>query len=254
MGSVYADGELVHNKSVMEDLAREGIGLLGEEDVEKIGENDCVIIRAHGVSVSRRSQLEKIFKHVVDGTCPHVAFVAEKVRRASDEGRSIVIIGDGKHPEVIALAGGARQGTCFTVNSEKELESIPPTLKKVLIIAQSTVMEEFFLRMAARISKMFPICETLNTVCAASRRRQKAVLGLKQKGARAIVVVGGRHSNNTLTLVRMASATGLPTFHIEDVSDLRRERLEKFSPIGVIAGASTGEEVTQRVIDAIEKL
>ena len=253
-GRTYVDGVLVHNGQVMEDLKNAGVELLNGDDWGRIAPSDCIVIRAHGVPKARRAQLESHFGNVVDGTCLHVRRVSRMVERAAEGGRPVIIVGNRNHPEVLALASVAAVDKCFVVNSKEEVLSLPPTLDDVLVVAQSTIGEEFFNDLAGEIAKICPNGEIQNTICRSSRERQRAIATLKKSGAQAIVVIGGRHSNNAATLVEVAKGTALPVFFIETVADLYPLPLEKFSTVGVASGASTGEENVREVVDYLGKL
>jgi 4-hydroxy-3-methylbut-2-enyl diphosphate reductase len=164
-GKVYVDGELVHSKQVMEDLENAGVELFVGDNFARITPLDCIVTRAHGISESRYAQLSGCFKNVIDGTCPHVARVFGLVKRVSNSGRSVVIMGDRRHPEVLALASAAESGKCFVINSREEISSLPRSLSNVLVISQSTICEEFFNDLATGIVKIFPDAEIKNTIC-----------------------------------------------------------------------------------------
>jgi 4-hydroxy-3-methylbut-2-enyl diphosphate reductase len=108
--------------------------------------------------------------------------------------------------------------------------------------------------MVAQLTRIYRNTVVKNTICIASRNRQNAIFELKRGGAEAIVVVGGRHSNNTATLVLSAQHAALPVFHVETQFDLPLEQLARFSAIGVASGASTDEVSIEGVIAAIERL
>ncbi|MDR1433486.1 MAG: 4-hydroxy-3-methylbut-2-enyl diphosphate reductase [Puniceicoccales bacterium] len=253
-GKTYIDGALVHNWRVMDSLKSAGVKLLGEDDLEHATPLDCIVIRAHGISKARRAQLEYHFKSVIDGTCPHIAKITQMVERAANGNRPVLIIGNRSHPEVLALASAAAIGKCFAVNSMEEIHSLPRDLSEILVISQSTIGEEFFASLAGEIAKIFPGAEIQNTICGSSIGRQRAIVGLQKSGAQAIVVVGGRHSNNTATLVAAAKATTLPVFPVETVSDLFHLPLKKFSAMGVASGASTDGASIAEVVSYLAQL
>jgi 4-hydroxy-3-methylbut-2-enyl diphosphate reductase len=175
------------------------------------------------------------------------------VSGAANDGRSVVIVGDEKHPEVVALVSAAREGRCFVVNSVDDLRRLPPNQHRALVIAQSTIGEEFFATLADKISATWADTEIRNTICSSSRARQRAIIDLSRR-VRAIVVVGGSHSNNTTTLVAVARATGLPVFRVETVVDLPIDELREFETVGVATGASTAEETAAEVIATLHGL
>ncbi len=77
---------------------------------------------------------------------------------------------------------------------------------------------------------------------------------LAEKGAEAIVVIGGKHSANTVKLAIMAQRTGLPCFHIETLKELDLDAIKKFGVVGVTAGASTPDFLIDEVCNRLENL
>jgi 4-hydroxy-3-methylbut-2-enyl diphosphate reductase len=198
--------------------------------------------------------LETNFTDVIDGTCPHVARVSKIIERATREGRDVVIVGNRQHPEVSALVAAVASGKCFTANSDDEILLLPKKLTRPLIISQSTAGIDHFNDISSKITKAYLDAEIIDTICASSKARQHAIVNLKTRGAQAVVVVGGKHSNNTVVLAQTAKNIGLPVFHIETVSDLRTECLKNFSIVGVASGASTDTDDIADVVDFLEKL
>ena len=83
---VFTYGELIHNKTVVEELASEGITAIASPEEAQAG--DYVVIRSHGVPASVYAELEARGINCVDATCPFVARIHETVAEA-DTGRSL---------------------------------------------------------------------------------------------------------------------------------------------------------------------
>src|ERR1700730_6649675 len=75
----------------------------------------------------------------------------------------------------------------------------------------------------------------IDTICRPTRERQDAARDLMDQ-VEALVVVGGRHSNNTRQLARLAEARGLPVAHVRTAGDLDPEWLVRFDVVGLTAG------------------
>jgi 4-hydroxy-3-methylbut-2-enyl diphosphate reductase len=252
-GSVYSDGELVHNSQVMEELENAGIKKLKDCDLPSLTPQDCIVTRAHGIKKDRRALLESCSASVIDGTCPHVAKISKIIENAASSDRDVVIVGDRNHPEVIALIDSAICGKCFVVSSGEEVAMLPKNLNTPLLVSQSTIVQTTFDGVGTEFLKIYRNAELVNTICAPSLVRQKAVAALKTRGAQAIVVIGGKHSNNTLALVLVAKNSGLPVFQVETIDDLQWEELKKISIIGVASGASTEQRSVEGIVRFLEK-
>ena len=105
---LYTYGPIIHNEEVVRDLEEKGVRVLNsEEELEQVTEG-TVVIRSHGVSRRICEKLEAQGLRVVDATCPFVKKIHNIVREESEKGRTIVIVGDGSHPEVEGSEAGAR--------------------------------------------------------------------------------------------------------------------------------------------------
>ncbi|HVU37674.1 MAG TPA: 4-hydroxy-3-methylbut-2-enyl diphosphate reductase, partial [Opitutales bacterium] len=100
----------------------------------------------------------------------------------------------------------------------------------------------------------YPEALVFDTICGATKERQSDVLVLAQEGAQAIVVIGGRHSANTVKLAALVEKQGLPCFHVETAAELDVEHLKKYSVVGVTAGASTPGFLIDEVCSKLEEL
>ena len=100
---VFTLGELIHNSQVIEALKKKGIRTI--DDIDELRENDCVIIRAHGIGKNVYEMLKTRNVRILDATCPYVKRIHEIVKRKQDEGFKIIIVGDPQHPEVIGING-----------------------------------------------------------------------------------------------------------------------------------------------------
>jgi 4-hydroxy-3-methylbut-2-enyl diphosphate reductase len=238
----------------MEDLQSAGMGKLEGDDFHNISPQACVVTRAHGTVTARCKLLRDNFSNVVDGTCPHVAMIRNTIARTTDSGRDVIIIGNRNHPEILALVDAARRGRCFAIGPGESVDSLPKNLNGPLIISQSTIDVATFRDAAEKISKIYAGVEIVDTICSSSRMRQHGVTNLEKLGAQAIVVIGGKHSNNTVVLVEAAKNTGLPVFPVETAGDLPVEELKKFSPIGIATGASTGENSLSDIVHYLDRL
>ena len=255
---VYTDGPLIHNKQMMDALSREDIREVGDyqskQDLSLPDEEEkdsVVVVRAHGISPQRRKYLKELGLPFRDGTCPDVGIIAGKVKLHAQKGYDIVIFGDREHPEVIGLLGYA-DGRGHVIANEADLESLPAFGGGVAMVSQSTMFTHEFQNLSAILSQRYPDMLVFDTICGATKERQSDLVSLVEKGAEAIVVIGGRHSANTKKLAKLAAANERPTFHVETAEDLDAESFSSFALVGVTAGASTPEFIIRSVCERLE--
>src|SRR5262249_39194395 len=91
------------------------------------------------------------------------------------------------------------------------------------------------------------------TVCHPTRNRQRALEQLMER-VDAMVVVGGRNSNNTSELAARCRERGLPAIQVAHASELRSEWFRDFENVGLTAGTSTLQETIDEVRQALEEI
>lgn len=259
---VYTDGPLIHNRQMMERLQKEGILEIGdyqssnelkEELSSAKNASDVLVVRAHGVSPERREYLKNLGLTFKDATCPDVGRIAGVIKSHAKKGFTIIIMGDPKHPEVIGLLGYA-EGRGYVVKSNEDIDNLPDIKGDVCMVSQSTMFPDDYQELANYLKKRFPKTEVIDTICGATKERQKDVTVLAAQGAQAIIVIGGRHSANTVKLAIMAKRTGLPCYHIETLAELDLDEIKKYDVVGVTAGASTPEFLIDEVCSALNAM
>ncbi len=70
------------------------------------------------------------------------------------------------------------------------------------------------------MEKKYPHYKIFNTICDSTEKRQAEITELA-KTADAVVIVGGKNSGNTQRLAEIIKETGKPSFHIENISELK---------------------------------
>ena len=244
-GKVYTDGPLIHNPQVLEYLEKRDIHVVnGQTDLSK----STVVIRAHGITPTRRKEIEDLGAKVCDATCPHVMRVQSIIKKYASQEYSTVIVGDKGHAEVIGLLGYA-EGKGHVVQELDEIEHLPP-MDKVCVVAQTTQDRRMFKEAIDRLKKRYSTCESFETICSSTYKRQDEVISLS-KTVDAMIVVGGRGSANTTRLVKICESEGTPTFHVETDAELDLSKFKDFDTIGVTAGASTPNWMIKRVVEKI---
>jgi 4-hydroxy-3-methylbut-2-enyl diphosphate reductase len=123
------------------------------------------------------------------------------------------------------------------------------------IVSQTTQPPARVARLVEAIRETYPEAEVrwIDTVCAPTRERQEAVRRLARE-VEAVVVVGGRNSNNTGELARTCEAEGAAVIRVEHASELRPHWFMGLRHVGVTAGTSTPDSVVDEVRGWLEAL
>ncbi|MFT5449765.1 MAG: 4-hydroxy-3-methylbut-2-enyl diphosphate reductase, partial [Gammaproteobacteria bacterium] len=100
---IYVRHEVVHNRYVVDNLARKGAVFV--DDLDEVPDGATVIFSAHGVSKAVRREGERRGLTVFDATCPLVTKVHVEVSKYQRESSDCVLIGHAGHPEVEGTLG-----------------------------------------------------------------------------------------------------------------------------------------------------
>lgn len=258
---VFTDGPLIHNRQMIERLEEEGVFEIGnytsdcaiDESIKDSKEDSILVFRAHGVSPERREYLRGLGMRCKDATCPDVGKIAGVIKRFANKDYTTVIVGDPKHPEVMGLLGYSN-GKGYVVKDKKDIDALPNIEGSICMVSQSTMFTDDYNELSEYFKQRFPKTEVVDTICGATKERQKDVRVLAESGAQAIIVIGGKHSANTVKLAIMVSRTGLPCYHIETFKELDLDEIRKYDVVGVTAGASTPEFLIDEVCKALENI
>lgn len=245
----YTLGPLVHNPTQVKMLEKKGASVVDENEVLKI-KNSQIVIRSHGVSEKLKENLKNNSNEVVDATCPVLLNIYKKIIEKEKEGYTVVIIGDKEHPEIKAMASYVNNG--IIIKDETEAKNIT-NMSKLYVVSQTTNRIDFFENIAHELEKTNDDVVIENTICNATRLRQKACKSLS-KEVDCMIVVGGFNSSNTNKLYQIAQKYCENVQRIETVKDLPLQKLSNFNIIGVIAGASTPDQVIEEVVNRMDDL
>lgn len=242
-------GELVHNRSVIESLDQSGIPTARSiEDVR----TKAVMITAHGASETKINGLRKAGFEVSEATCPLVRFAHRSAQRLAREGYHPVIVGLRDHVEVRGMTEDlAAFDVVLTEQDVMALAQRP----KFGVTSQTTQPVERVRKLVALLRARFPESETrwIDTVCQPTKARQNAAAELARE-CDAVVVIGGRGSNNTRELVAVCSKSCDRVHHVEGLDDLRESWFQPGDTVGLTAGTSTPDTTIQAVEDRLRAI
>ncbi len=245
-GRIFTYGPLIHNTQVVELLKRRHVDIL--EDPMKVSCGDLVVIRAHGVPPESMQAIQDRGGTICDATCPHVKRAQNTVKKAVEAGAHVIIVGDRGHAEVTGLLGYAGDKGHVVENAD-EVASLPP-MEFAWVVAQTTQAAETFARVAEAARARIPHVEVTPTICGSTSSRQEEVMGLAHE-VDVMVVVGGKHSANTVRLAEISRQAGVATVHVETADELDPRVLSEFRVAGVTAGASTPNWIIDEVVERL---
>jgi 4-hydroxy-3-methylbut-2-en-1-yl diphosphate reductase len=242
------DGQLVHNEVVLHQLDVRGFRQTAEHERSEMPESPAVLITAHGVSDRRRAQLLGAGKQLIDTTCPLVHRVHEAAQQLARERFHVLVLGKPGHVEVQGVIEDLQ--SCDVVGSAEQVRTFPHA--RLGVVCQTTMpphVAQELRRLIWRNNRHAEI-RFVDTICDPTRRRQQAMLTLLAQ-VEAVVVVGGRNSNNTLELVALCRRHDMPVLHVQSSAELDAAWLARYSTVGLTAGTSTLDSTVAEVHDAL---
>lgn len=256
---VYTYGPLIHNPQAVAALEAFGVHVLDTKAIETNIEtsteelpdlkNTVVVIRAHGAPLAALSRLQELGASIVDATCPRVIKSQRLARRYEQRGWQVVLVGDPHHGEIEGILG--HTSSAVVVDGPTTALQVAEKLKDVpcALIAQTTIRQEDYNAVIEIFQAHLKTMTVEKTICPATRERQKALVDLCAH-VDAMLIVGGKNSENTKRLYTSAIDCGMPAWHIETADDLRTEMIS-FERIGITAGASTPDFIVDEIQKAL---
>ncbi len=252
---VFTYGPLIHNPQAVAELEALGVHVLDTKEVEDGSAsipdlNDAiVVIRAHGASLAAISRMREMGCRIIDATCPRVIKSQKLARHYEKLGWQVVLIGDPRHGEIAGILG--HTSNAIVVDSPTTALKIARKLKDkpCALIAQTTIRQEDYDAVIAIFQANVPTITAEKTICPATRERQQALVELCGQ-VDAVLIVGGKNSENTKRLYASAIECGKPAWHIETASELTAE-MARYERIGITAGASTPDFIVDQIQEAL---
>ena len=252
---IYVRHEVVHNKTVVEELKSKGVIFVDE--LSEVPQSSHVIFSAHGVSEKVQKEAEEFNLLSFDATCPLVTKVHNEVQRHVRANRDIILIGHEGHPEVEGTLGRHNPidsiSKIYLVQDEEEARLLSVSQPDNLAyVTQTTLSLDDTLTIVKILHQQFPkiLKPKSDDICYATQNRQDAVKQLSLE-SEFIVVIGSKNSSNSNRLKELAERCGAGSILIDDANELDFKSLSKFKSIGVTAGASAPESIVQSVVKAI---
>ena len=164
----YTLGPIIHSPQVVGKL--EALGIRALDSLNGL-EEGTIIIRSHGVELEEITEAQQKKLDIVDATCPFVKKAQEHVKSLSDNGYSVIVVGDADHPEVqgIVSYGGNK---VFVVASGDDVKKLPK-MKKMGIVAQTTQSFENLQNVVCECLLIGAEIRIYNTICDATAVRQE---------------------------------------------------------------------------------
>ena len=211
----------------MEVQRLEALGLqtISHKDIPTL-EGKRMLIRAHGEPPKTYDLAKRYGVEVVDATCPVVAALQRKVKKAYEEmervGGSVVILGKRGHAEVVGLTGQVDE-KAIVVECEEDLEQVDFS-RPIYFLSQTTQSVEKFRRLAEKMRQRLPNEAMLtadDTICRRVSSREEHLREFARQHD-IIIFVCGRKSSNGKVLYNICQQENERSYNIEEAGELQK--------------------------------
>lgn len=252
---IYVRHEVVHNKTVVDDLRNRGAVFV--EELHEVPDDAIVIFSAHGVSKAVQDEAANRGLQVFDATCPLVTKVHVEVTAFSRSGRECILIGHEGHPEVEGTMGQYERsngGLMYLVEDEEQAATLEVrNPDNLAYVTQTTLSVDDTAKVIEALRERFPNIQgpRKDDICYATQNRQDAVRALAEK-ANVVLVVGSPNSSNSNRLKELAERCGASAYLIDSVDMIDPSWVGEGDTVGVTAGASAPEHLVEGVVQWLQ--
>jgi len=274
---LYSLGAIVHNDAELTRLMDKGLVTIDKDDLDEMvdAHGESLLIRAHGEPPSTYMQAESLGFKIIDCTCPVVLKLQKDIKeayeRVTDAGKGqIIIFGKPGHAEVLGLLGQTDDSAIVVENIPMLEDSVADgTIRLDIpteIFSQTTKSPAEYSSLCARLEEMMASYNELSverfkgrgllvvhdTICSqvAKRHERLSKFALEHD---VIIFVSGKASSNGKVLCDLCKSLNIRTYHIDNVSEIKREWFRADDKVGVCGATSTPkwllEEAAKHILE-----
>ncbi|MGH9302782.1 MAG: 4-hydroxy-3-methylbut-2-enyl diphosphate reductase [Acidimicrobiales bacterium] len=242
---VYCYHEIVHNAVVVGEF--EALGVIFVDDIRAVPAGAAVMLSAHGSAPEVEAEAGERSRLVVDACCPLVTKVHHEMKVRARKGYNVIYVGHEGHEEATGTMAVAPEAV-HLVSSEEDVAKLSMSQgAPVALLAQTTLAHNDWSAIAEAAKERYPELwmPGRSDLCYATTNRQASVKALAP-GCDAVVVIGSANSSNTVSLVKVAAASGCErVIRVNSVAELPEDLS---GVVGVTAGASAPEWLVEEVL------
>ena len=260
---LYGLGEMVHNPEEVQRLQALGLKTINHAELVEL-KPAKVLFRAHGEPPSTYELARKNGIEIIDGTCPIVSRLQEKLKRVhaalDHDSEQLVIFGKPEHPETIGLLGQVN-GEAIVVSSTVDIPAIDRH-KKVYLFSQTTMDPDLFKEVEKGLNEHLKglsvksgggLYKSDCTICGQMKKRKPGLSDFAGKHE-LILFVSGRNSSNGKMLFEYCKSVNPNTYWITGSEEVDPAWIIGLETIGVSGATSTSMDQLEWVADKVRKL
>jgi 4-hydroxy-3-methylbut-2-enyl diphosphate reductase len=252
---VYVKHEVVHNKTVVNEL--KALGAIFVEEIDDVPTGETVIYSAHGVSKVVQTDSKEKLLEIYDATCPLVSKVHAEVIKYSKIGYDCILIGHQNHPEVEGTMGqfdSSFGGSIHLVESVDDVSALQiENHNNLAYVTKTTLSVDDTQAIMNALRERFPEIHgpKTNDICYATQNRQDSVKQLALE-CDLVLVIGSINSSNSNRLREIAERGGVESYLIDSLENLDHKWLEGKEVIGITSGASAPEHLVKELVELLQ--
>ena len=258
---LYSLGAIVHNDAELTRLVEKGLVTIDKDDLDEMvdANKETLLIRAHGEPPSTYLKAEALGFKIIDCTCPVVLQLQKDIKeayermKAAGEGQ-VIIFGKPGHAEVLGLLGQTDDQAIVVENIAMLEEAIEngtiKTDQPTEIFSQTTKSPAEYAALCNRLKEIIPSYVAHDTICSqvAKRHERLSKFALEHD---VIIFVSGKASSNGKVLCDLCKSLNIRTYHIDNVSEIKREWFRADDKVGICGATSTPKWL---LVDASEQV
>jgi 4-hydroxy-3-methylbut-2-enyl diphosphate reductase len=275
---LFSLGAIVHNDAELNRLVNKGLVTIDKEDLEEMvkADGEVLLIRAHGEPPQTYEKAGRIGFEVIDRTCPVVLKLQQRIKEAYlkhlEMGTGqIIIFGNIGHAEVLGLIGQT-DGTAVVVEDIQMLDKAIQDGSVHLdvpteVFSQTTKSPAEYSLICSRLEEDMARFNELsvdkfkgrgmlnvhNTICSqvATRHERLSKFALEHD---IVIFVSGKASSNGKVLCELCKSLNIRTYHIDSVSEIKRDWFRADDRVGICGATSTPKWLLEDVAGSIKLL
>ena len=245
-------GNIAHNQFLINKL-KENKNIKIVNDISEIDEKDLVVIRTHGITLQQLEDLNKKKCKIIDQTCHNVRLVHKIAEKADQEQKTLLIVGNPNHPEVVGIASRCKKTFVLKdiESSKRLLENPELDLLSCIVVSQTTFNSKKFENICRLFKNKYKKIKIYNTICGDSIKRKDEIVKISNF-IDLCIVVGDKKSSNSVELFKFSELFCKSIF-FEDFQTFNINLLKGKERVFITSGASVLKENVILLLKFINK-
>lgn len=242
--------EVVHNNAVTEQMLRDGAIFV--DSPAEVPDGAQLLLGAHGTPLETLAQCRGRGIVCHDATCPRVTALQEEIL-ALPPGLPVVLLGDGRHPEIRGLMSRMGDRVCHLLGEPGDARGLS-WLPEAALFCQTTRDEAELFELRGLLARRVGRLEDHAAVCESVAFRQRLFAQTARRCDR-VCVLGSPHSANARRLLEVGrrNCPGEACL-AENAEEVSGEDFGAARVVGLVTATSTPDEVIASTLEKFQRM